>query len=1038
MKNNRDVLILSLFIAVTTIPAFLAQAAADEPELRLKPCTIELVDGRMVEGQLAVQFDMPDHVIVYSPRLATVRSFLKDHVHALSVDGEREQLNAKRELTDTDKKLLGQVAWPDEPPAEGRKPAYTTETWDKPPRLMVWANPGRSGRVKDPSNWLVNGDLMKRWPRAVGEFFGTNYFNPGTTDMLFPAAEKTYLVRARDRYHLRHITTECGAKIDLPINTTVGNMWVSPQGHYNAGGGASFGGDKDTFFINGRPYTGDPPTTPERFSELMASATSFARKWVVRKSDPNASITLIGIIGSWDETHFIRGISILEENSIVAIGPRCLQSIRRDATLKMMSGSIIGKRANQLHKQDMMVVGTLMAGTPERPLERDCHIGISFKDHAAVFAGNMWREVGRRCGFRGFEVMPGGAIRVHSAAPSKHKLVFRCHYGDGAGDSGRLPSKEKEPEKWKIYEQLPRRISIVIWKGADVQFNGVQLRDIEANGLKLEDMSIRNSWTHVSYGPNNAGPPERLYVQHTPSMEGRGNYSYNIEAAAKGSDHTVTAGGTIANRYFRILPSGGTFAAGDEVAVRLDWLGEPEGKVRYSLDGSKTGENKGKVYAGPIKLTRTTTVRAGCIQNPAPHFRRQWREYRDTFTFVDKTRPADDPDQVEPGVVLEVYKDSEALDKCPDKRDKPGKPSATKVLDGLDLPDAGYKGATGFVYTGYIEIKKGGVYRFETETGGKSRLFIGDHLVVNNHRRYRDDYSPEKREDLKPDLRSCGSLGLAPGKHAFRLEYFHRAWDKSPTKVFRVRYQGPGVSKQPIPVNVLYRQRRWNAVISPNGGLHEGGKAVEVRMDVESRSETRGVRVRYTLDGSEPAAESPVYAKPVTVKTDTTVRAHCFREGKLLPGEPATATFLFLSGLDDAREGLVYRVYEGGWSELPDFKKLQPVETGTVKRIGIDVTDRGSNFGLVFSGYLAAPASGEYTFYTSSDDGSALSIDGQKVVDNDGSHGMQERHGKVTLSKGPHLVRVEYFQGGGGKGLSIQWEGPAIEKAAIPADVLKH
>jgi hypothetical protein len=818
-------------LALCTCAAARADEDAPHPALQLTPCTIELVDGSTAKGQLAVQFDMPDHLIVYSPRLATVRSFLKDHVHALTVDGRRRQLNPKRRLTDTDRKLLGRVDWPDEPPAEGHKPPYTTQAWQKPPRLMVWANPGRSGKVKDPGNWLVNGQQMTRWPRAVGEFFGTNYFNPGTTDILFPAADKNYKALARGRFHLRHITTECGADVDMPINTAVGNLWISPHGRYRAGGGANFSGDRHTFFLNDLPYTGDPPASPERFKELMDSVESFARKWVVSKTDPQATMTLIGRIGSWDETHFIRGITILEENSIVGIGPRCLQSVRKEGVLKMMSGSIIGKRANQLHKQDMMVVGKLMAGTPDRPLTRNCYIGISFKDHQAIFAGRMWREVGRRRGFRGFEVVPGGSIRVHSADPSRFKLVFRCHYQDGAGDSGHLPDRNQDPGKWKIYEQLPRRISIVIWKGADVQLNGVQFRDIEENGIKLEDMSIKDTWEHVSFGPNNAGPAAKLFVQHTPSMQGRGNYSYNVEAAVRGSDHTVTAGGTIANRYFRILPSGGTFAAGDAVDVQLDWLGDPEGQVRYTLDGRKTGEDAGNVYDGPITLTGTTTVRAGCIQNPAPHFRRQWREYRDTFTFVEQMRRPDDPARTKPGLTLTIYQDSDALDKDPAERDKPARPSATRTVNALALPRDQYKGRTGLVYTGYIEIDKAGTYRFETETDGKSRLFIGNHLVVNNHRRHRADYDPEAREDMQPVLTSWGSLKLAPGKHAFRLEYFHRNWHQSPEKIFDVRYEGPGMKKQPIPAAALHHRTgqhtaaKQTTVVTYPAPTGEGGLA---------------------------------------------------------------------------------------------------------------------------------------------------------------------------------------------------------------------
>jgi len=83
---------------MTIVPVFAACVAMslaaharsdDAPTLQLKPCTIEMIDGRTVEGQFAVPFEMDDHLIVYCPRSATMRSFLIDHVHALTVDGRQ-------------------------------------------------------------------------------------------------------------------------------------------------------------------------------------------------------------------------------------------------------------------------------------------------------------------------------------------------------------------------------------------------------------------------------------------------------------------------------------------------------------------------------------------------------------------------------------------------------------------------------------------------------------------------------------------------------------------------------------------------------------------------------------------------------------------------------------------------------------------------------------------------------------------------------------------------------------------------------------
>ena len=71
---------------------------------------------------------------------------------------------------------------------------------------------------------------------------------------------------------------------------------------------------------------------------------------------------------------------------------------------------------------------------------------------------------------------------------------------------------------------------------------------------------------------------------------------------------------------------------------------------------------------------------------------------------------------------------------------------------------------------------------------------------------------------------------------------------------------------------------------------------------------------------------------------------------------------------------------------------------------------------------LTVPTAGSYTFYTKSDDGSALSIDGVLLVSNDFSQG--ERSGAVTLTAGAHAIEIRYFEGGGGEFLQVQVSGP--------------
>lgn len=89
-------------------------------------------------------------------------------------------------------------------------------------------------------------------------------------------------------------------------------------------------------------------------------------------------------------------------------------------------------------------------------------------------------------------------------------------------------------------------------------------------------------------------------------------------------------------------------------------------------------------------------------------------------------------------------------------------------------------------------------------------------------------------------------------------------------------------------------------------------------------------------------------------------------------------------------------------------------------------------FSIRYSGYVHIPKSGEYTFYTNSDDGSALLIDGVQVVSNDGNHGMQKRSGKVTLTSGLHDLEVLFFENTGNAELEVNVSGPDVVEQSLP------
>ena len=137
--------------------------------------------------------------------------------------------------------------------------------------------------------------------------------------------------------------------------------------------------------------------------------------------------------------------------------------------------------------------------------------------------------------------------------------------------------------------------------------------------------------------------------------------------------------------------------------------------------------------------------------------------------------------------------------------------------------------------------------------------------------------------------------------------------------------------------------------------------------------------------------------------------------------------------------GLSYAYYKGSWNVLPDFSSLTPFATGTTSNFDISVRDQNDNFAFTFEGVIKIFTPGEYTFYTSSDDGSKLYINNIEVVDNDELHGPRERSGKMNLNPGDYPIRVTYFEKeGSSEVLTVQYQGPGISKQNIPSAVLCH
>jgi hypothetical protein len=202
------------------------------------------------------------------------------------------------------------------------------------------------------------------------------------------------------------------------------------------------------------------------------------------------------------------------------------------------------------------------------------------------------------------------------------------------------------------------------------------------------------------------------------------------------------------------------------------------------------------------------------------------------------------------------------------------------------------------------------------------------------------------------------------------------------------------------------------------------------KLDVKLSCKTPDAKIYYTTDGSPVSQNSLLYKSPIRLIKNTMLKCKAFKQG-LKESETEQKYFAFVN---KNKNGLNYAYYEGKWDKLPDFERLQPLKTGVIYSLKPKpLSLREDGWGLLFKGYLRIPKAGEYTFYLDSNDGSRLLIDGKRIVDNDGEHGIESKNGKIYLNKGKHAVKILYFESGGSEYLKLYYQGAAFDKMEVPA-----
>ncbi len=231
----------------------------------------------------------------------------------------------------------------------------------------------------------------------------------------------------------------------------------------------------------------------------------------------------------------------------------------------------------------------------------------------------------------------------------------------------------------------------------------------------------------------------------------------------------------------------------------------------------------------------------------------------------------------------------------------------------------------------------------------------------------------------------------------------------------------------------IYQEATPNPVVlSDNGGIIKLG------------CPDKDAQIHYTLDGTIPSDSTGIlYEEPILVDKTMPLNMLAFK-----PGMPSSEIVLSYIGSDvfqqpqhlihESGQGLIYYYYEGEVHETSKIKKIPFIESKVIPQFSIENSRQITNFAYVFEGYIKIPQNGRYSFYLKSNDGSVLYLDDNKLIDNDGAHGIYEQTSSISLMAGMHKISVSYFQLGGGSLLEVMWSGPGFEKQEIPENVFFH
>jgi uncharacterized repeat protein (TIGR03806 family) len=220
--------------------------------------------------------------------------------------------------------------------------------------------------------------------------------------------------------------------------------------------------------------------------------------------------------------------------------------------------------------------------------------------------------------------------------------------------------------------------------------------------------------------------------------------------------------------------------------------------------------------------------------------------------------------------------------------------------------------------------------------------------------------------------------------------------------------------------------------ISPNGGIFTNSVTITM-------SDTAtGASIYYTLNGTTPTTNSILYTNSFVLTNTAAVQAIATEPGQV--NSAVTAVNFLNSSAIGSGTGLLGAYYS---NQLETFNgpatlvRIDPTINFNWGTGSPDPSISVDDFTVRWTGSVQPQYNETYTFYTTTDDGVRLWVNGQLLIDDWVDQAATTESGSITLkAQQLYNIQMDYYEDGGSASAQLQWSSPSTPKAVIPQSQL--